>query len=63
MFLRKIAGLSLAAAATFAIGVSPALAQPHHPQPHNSHRSAKPHKVCKTEWHHGHKARTCHWVR
>ncbi|HEX7856747.1 MAG TPA: hypothetical protein VF503_23960 [Sphingobium sp.] len=50
----KIAGLSLTAAATFAIGASPALAHWHH---------GHSHKVCQTEWHHHHRATVCHWVR
>jgi hypothetical protein len=54
MRLTKIGGLALAAAATLAIGSSPALAAPHH---------GKSHKVCKTSWHNHHKVTKCHWER
>jgi hypothetical protein len=50
MRILKIAGLSIAAAATLTVASAPAFAHPHR------------HQVCKFERHHGHKMRVCHWV-
>jgi len=53
MHLIRLGALSLAAAG-LAIGTAPAMARPHHD---------KPHKVCKTSWHHHHRVTHCHWER
>jgi hypothetical protein len=54
--MKLIALMSAAAVAAAALAPVPALADRHH-------GGWKWKTVCKTSWHHGHKARECHKVR
>jgi hypothetical protein len=54
--MKFIALMSAAAVAAAALAPVPALADRHH-------GGWKWKTVCKTSWHHGHKARECHKVR
>ncbi len=53
MGLKNIAALAIAVAAVGTMGVSPALARPHHDRHHGAR------KVCHTEWHHHHRVNVC----
>jgi hypothetical protein len=55
MTITRVIGSVSAACAAALLFAAPVSAHPHH--------GPRMKKVCKTEWHHHHKVRTCHTVR